>query len=132
MISSLSFSEAYVTKEYTFTANKMYCTNPDYSSTTFNYSGNNIMGFIFKYCFQNGEQVKYKNLGITFTGIKKSSYDNIVLKEYPYLFFKDGSKIHVKEYSNNVVIFSTDVWSGEGNYWFKYDNVYPSRDEWEK
>ena len=132
IISNLIFGEPYVTKKYSFIANKLHCTQPNYRISKFqNYDTNNIMSFILKNCYSNNVKINYSNFIISLVNIKRDSYERILSKQYPYLFFKDGSKIYVIEYSDNTVSFGTDVNSGEGNYWFKNDNTYPSKSEWE-
>ena len=88
------------------------------------------MTFTFKHCYSNNVKINYSDFTIMFTNEKRDAYERILSKQYPYLFFKDGSKIHVIEYSDNTISFATDVDRGEGNYWFKYDNSYPAKSEW--
>ena len=130
IISNLIFGEPYVTKKYSFIANKLHCTQPDYRITKFHQAMGGNMTLIFKNCYSNNVKMNYSDFTIILTNVKKDAYERILSKQYPYLFFKDGSKIHVLEYSDNTISFAIDVDRGEGNYWFKNDNVYPSQSEW--
>ena len=132
IISSLIFGEPHVTKKYYFIANKLHCTQPDYRISKFQNSViGNVMTFTFKHCYSNNVKINYSDFTIMFTNAKRDAYERILSKQYPYLFFKDGSKIHVLEYSDNTISFAADVDRGEGNYWFKNDNTYPAKSEWE-
>jgi hypothetical protein len=131
IISSLIFGEPHVTKKYYFIANKLHCTQPDYRITKFYQAMGGNMTLIFKNCYSNNVKMNYSDFTIILTNVKKDAYERILSKQYPYLFFEDGSKIHVLEYSDNTISFAIDVDRGEGNYWFKNDNIYPAKSEWE-
>lgn len=130
IISSLIFGEPHVTKKYYFIANKLHCTQPDYRITKFYQAMGGNMTLIFKNCYSNNVKMNYSDFTIILTNVKKDAYERILSKQYPYLFFEDGSKIYVIERSDNTASFGVNVNSGEGNYWFKNDNVYPSQSEW--